>query len=751
MSSQKDLTLEEQRSAFIRYLMEQMTIEEKIGQLNLIDAGNINTGIGQKGVEQEDLKAGQVGAYLSLLKADRIRAVQQYAVEQSRLGIPLLFGFDVIHGYRTIFPIPLALSCTWDMAAVERCARIAATEAAADGICWVYSPMVDIARDARWGRIAESAGEDPYMGSRMAEAYVIGYQGKKVPGDRFSTDEVMSCMKHFGLYGASESGLDYNVTDMSRVRMYNDYLPPYHAAVKAGTGSIMSSFNTIDYVPATLSKWLLTDLLRDQWNFDGFVVTDWGSIKEACSWGCGDLQETSSRALKAGTDMDMCSRGFISTLLQSLHEGKVTEADINRACRRILEAKWDLGLFEDPYRYCDISNRKEITYTQESRTFARKVATESFVLLKNEGDLLPLQKKGKIALIGPMADGRENMLGMWSPSADRSIQYSTLLDGMRKAVGEQAEVLYAKGSNIYESEKIEKHTAFNNTDIRDSRSEQTLLDEALQVAAQADIIVAAIGESQEMSGESSSRVDLNLPDTQMRLLRALYATGKPIVAVYFTGRPVVMTWEKEHLPAILNVWFGGSESGEAICDVLFGDVNPSGKLTTSFPRATGQEPFYYNRLNTGRAVSSKEWFKKYVLNYLDIPSDAVFPFGYGLSYTTFSYGRLTLDKETITADGKVTASVTVTNTGRRDGDEIVQLYLNDPAASIARPVKELKGFHRIHLHAGESKVVSFEINEEMLRFYNSNLEYVSEPGEFNVMVGPNSEQVQTVKLVLVKS
>lgn len=734
---------------FIDSLMKLMTIQEKIGQLNLIDAGNINTGIGKKGVEQEDLKNGLVGAYLSLMNADKIREVQKYAVEKSRLGIPLIFGLDVIHGYRTVFPIPLALACTWDMEAVERCTRIAATEAAADGICWVFSPMVDIARDARWGRIAESAGEDPYLGSCMAEAYIRGYQRDKSHGGSYATDEVMACMKHFGLYGAAESGLDYNVTDMSRVRMYNDYLPPYRAAVKAGTGSVMSSFNTIDYVPATLSRWLLTDLLRRQWQFQGFVVTDWGSIEEACSWGCGNLQETSARALTAGTDMDMCSRGFVNTLEQSLKEGKINEEDINRACRRILEAKWNLGLFEDPYRYCSSEKRrKQVTFTDDSRAFARKVAAESFVLLKNEDNLLPLRRKGTIALIGPMADARGNMLGSWSPSADRTIAYPTLLDAMRKAVGGNAEIRYAKGSNLYEDEKIEQHTAFLNTGMRDARTEKQLLDEALQVAAGADVIVAAVGESQEMSGESASRADLNLQDTQLRLLKALKATGKPIVVVYFTGRPVVMTWEKENIPAILNVWFGGSESGDAICDVLFGDVNPSGKLTTSFPRATGQEPFYYNHLRTGRPINSSEWFGKFRLNYIDTPSDAVFPFGYGLSYTTFSYGALTLDRHSMKPDGKIRASVTVTNSGSRDGDEIVQLYLHDPVASIARPVKELKGFRRIHLKAGESKVVAFDITEEMLRFYNSDLQYVSESGEFHVMVGADSEHVQSDTFVL---
>ena len=735
----KDVT--DKGDKFIDDLMSRMTVEEKIGQLNLIDAGSIDTGIGQKGVEQKDLQEGLVGGYLGLMNASRIYEVQKYAVEKSRLGIPLIFGLDVIHGYRTIFPIPLGLACTWDIKAIEQCARIAASEAAADGICWVYSPMVDISKDARWGRIAESAGEDPYLGSRIAEAYVKGYQGDKIKGGTYHTNEVMACVKHFALYGSVESGLDYNVTDMSRVRMYNDYLAPYHAAVNAGVGSVMSSFNTIDYVPATLSPWLLTKLLRDEWRFKGFVVTDWGSINEAITWGCGNQQETSMKALKAGTDMDMCSRGFIGTLTKSLQEGKISEADIDKACRRILRAKWDLGLFDNPYRYCDKKDIKKLVFTDEHRAFARKVATESFVLLKNEGNLLPLDRKRTIALIGPMADGKENMLGMWTPSAGRDFPYHTLLDAMRDAVGNRAKVLYAKGSNFYESAKIESHGAYRDTGIRDARTEQQLLDEALAVASQADIIVAAIGESQEMTGESSSRSDLNLPDTQMRLLKALKATGKPVVIVYFTGRPVVMKWEKEHIPAILNVWFGGSESANAICDILFGDVNPSGKLTTTFPLSTGHEPCYYNHLVTGRPTTDQKWFSKYALNYLDSPLDPVFPFGYGLSYTTFKYSDMTLSATQKKKGEVIRASITVSNTGKRAGDEVVQLYIHDVSASIARPVKELKGFKRIHLKPGESQSVTFEITDDLLSFYNLQLEHVVEPGAFNVMIGPNSQEL----------
>ena len=749
MVAKKPKKITQSKDEFISELMSRMTLEEKIGQLNLLDAGQLNTGVGQKGVEDQSILNGEVGGFLSLMGVDRIREVQQYAVEKSRLGIPLLFGLDVIHGYHTIFPIPLAMSCTWDLEKVQQAARMAAIEATADGIPWVYSPMVDICRDARWGRIAESAGEDPFLGSAIAKAMVLGYQGDKRHGGQYATDEVMACVKHFALYGASESGLDYNVTDMSRVRMYNDYLAPYRAAVEAGVGSVMSSFNTIDYEPATASRWLLTSLLREQWKFNGFVVTDYGSIGEMQAWGCGDLQSCSVRALAAGTDFDMCSRGFVGTLKKSLEEGRVTEKQIDTACRRMLEAKWDLGLFEDPYRYCSLTakKQKDILYTDASRAFARQVAAESFVLLKNDNALLPLEKKGKIALVGPMAHAPKNMRGNWAPTANTNPnEFSTLLESMRRALGQQAEVVYAKGSNIHEDAQIEANWEVFGTDIRDPRSETELLQEALQTVADADVIIAAIGESQEMTGESSSRADISLPETQQRLLKALKATGKPIVVVYFTGRPVVMKWEKENIPAILNVWFGGSEGGDAICDVLFGDASPSGKLTTSFPQTTGQEPFYYNHMVTGRPTN--KWFSKYATNYTDIDGSAVFPFGYGLTYTTFQYGPLSLSSDRMRAGGKIEARVTVTNTGRRAGDEIVQMYIHDTAASIARPIKELKGFSRIHLEPGEQKTVTFEVDEELLKFYNADLRHVAEPGEFTLMVGPNSEELQSKTFVL---
>lgn len=674
---------------------------------------------------------------------ENIREVQKIAVEQSRLKIPLLFGMDVIHGYETVFPIPLALSCSWDMEAIKESARIAAKESSADGICWTFSPMVDICRDPRWGRMAEGGGEDPYLGSEISAAMVKGYQGD----DLTDKNTIMACVKHFALYGAPEAGRDYNTVDMSHLSMFNNYFPPYKAAIDAGVGSVMTSFNVVDGIPATGNKWLMTDVLRDRWGFDGFVVTDYTAISEMIAHGMGDLQQVSAMSLSAGTDMDMVADGFLTTLEKSLKEGKVTMAEIDKACRRILEAKYKLGLFDDPYKYCDASRVKKDIFTAENRAVARKIATETFVLLKNENNLLPLQRKGKIALVGPLANTKANMPGTWSVAA-ASDKYNSLYESMKQSLAGKAEVLYAKGSNLmYDAQREAEATMFGR-EMRDSRSAQELLDEALNVASQADVIVAAVGESSEMSGESSSRTNLEMPDAQRDLLTALKKTGKPIVLVYFAGRSTVMTWEQENFPAILNVWFGGSEAADAICDVVFGDVSPSGKLTTTFPKNVGQIPLYYNHLNTGRPLEAGKWFSKFRSNYLDIDNDPLYPFGYGLSYTTFRYGDLQLSNNSMNEKGKITASVTVTNTGNYDADEIVQMYIRDMVGSVARPVKELKGFERIHLKKGESRTVSFDITAEQLKFYNSALNWVCEPGEFEVMVGGNSRDVQTKKFSL---
>ena len=727
---------------FIDNLMGKMTLQEKIGQLNLPVSGEIVTGQAKSSDVAGKIRKGQVGGLFNVKGVENIREVQKIAVEQSRLKIPLLFGMDVIHGYETVFPIPLALSCSWDMEAIKESARIAAKESSADGICWTFSPMVDICRDPRWGRMAEGGGEDPYLGSEISAAMVKGYQGD----DLTDKNTIMACVKHFALYGAPEAGRDYNTVDMSHLSMFNNYFPPYKAAIDAGVGSVMTSFNVVDGIPATGNK-LMTDVLRDRWGFDGFVVTDYTAISEMIAHGMGDLQQVSAMSLSAGTDMDMVADGFLTTLEKSLKEGKVTMAEIDKACRRILEAKYKLGLFDDPYKYCDASRVKKDIFTAENRAVARKIATETFVLLKNENNLLPLQRKGKIALVGPLANTKANMPGTWSVAAT-SDKYNSLYESMKQSLAGKAEVFYAKGSNLmYDAQREAEATMFGR-EMRDLRSAQELLDEALSVASQADVIVAAVGESSEMSGESSSRTNLEMPDAQRDLLTALKKTGKPIVLVYFAGRSTVMTWEQENFPAILNVWFGGSEAADAICDVVFGDVSPSGKLTTTFPKNVGQIPLYYNHLNTGRPLEAGKWFSKFRSNYLDIDNDPLYPFGYGLSYTTFRYGDLQLSNNSMNEKGKITASVTVTNTGNYDADEIVQMYIRDMVGSVARPVKELKGFERIHLKKGESRTVSFDITAEQLKFYNSTLNWACEPGEFEVMVGGNSRDVQTKKFSL---
>lgn len=728
---------------FIDNLMGKMTLQEKIGQLNLPVSGEIVTGQAKSSDVAGKIRKGQVGGLFNVKGVENIREVQKIAVEQSRLKIPLLFGMDVIHGYETVFPIPLALSCSWDMEAIKESACIAAKESSADGICWTFSPMVDICRDPRWGRMAEGGGEDPYLGSEISAAMVKGYQGD----DLTDKNTIMACVKHFALYGAPEAGRDYNTVDMSHLSMFNNYFPPYKAAIDAGVGSVMTSFNVVDGIPATGNKWLMTDVLRDRWGFDGFVVTDYTAISEMIAHGMGDLQQVSAMSLSAGTDMDMVADGFLTTLEKSLKEGKVTMAEIDKACRRILEAKYKLGLFDDPYKYCDASRVKKDIFTAENRTVARKIATETFVLLKNENNLLPLQRKGKIALVGPLANTKANMPGTWSVAA-ASDKYNSLYESMKQSLAGKAEVLYAKGSNLmYDAQREAEATMFGR-EMRDPRSAQELLDEALNVASQADVIVAAVGESSEMSGESSSRTNLEMPDAQRDLLTALKKTGTPVVLVYFAGRSTVMTWEQENFPAILNVWFGGSEAADAICDVVFGDVSPSGKLTTTFPKNVGQIPLYYNHLNTGRPLEAGKWFSKFRSNYLDIDNDPLYPFGYGLSYTTFRYGDLQLSNNSMNERGKITASVTVTNTGNYDADEIVQMYIRDMVGSVARPVKELKGFERIHLKKGESRTVSFDITAKQLKFYNSALNWVCEPGEFEVMVGGNSRDVQTKKFSL---
>ncbi|MEJ5994620.1 beta-glucosidase BglX [Pedobacter sp. Du54] len=740
--------IQQKMYVFINSLMAKMTVDEKIGQLNLpVFSGDIVTGLANSSDMSKQIKAGQVGGLFNIKGVDKIKAVQKVAVENTRLKIPLLFGMDVIHGYNTVFPIPLGLSCTWDMGAIKKSARIAAIEASASGINWTFSPMVDISRDPRWGRVSEGSGEDPYLGSQIAKAMVTGYQGKLE-----ANNEILACVKHYALYGAAEAGRDYNTTDMSKVRMYNEYFPPYKAAVDAGAGSIMASFNEVDGIPATGSKWLMTEVLRNQWGFKGFVVTDYTGIPEMIDHGMGDLQTVSALALNAGIDMDMVGEGFLKTLKKSLAEKKVSIEQINNACRLILQAKYKLGLFTDPYKFCDETRAAKEVFTAENRAVARKVASESFVLLKNKNNILPLKKTNTIGLIGPLVNNTANMFGTWSVAAefDKSV---TVLQGLKNAMGGNAKILTALGSNFLADSALEQRyvNVHNpNSYKHDSRPEAELIKEALEVAKKSDVIVAVMGESSEFSGESSSVTSIDLPQTQKNLLKELAKTGKPIVLVLFTGRPLALKWEEENIPAILNVWFPGSEAGNAIADVLFGDVNPSGKLSTTFPQNIGQVPLYYAHKNTGRPLPDGEWFKKFRSNYLDVSNDPLYPFGFGLSYTTFDYSNFKLSSASLKPGQKLTAYVTVTNTGKVPGAEVVQFYIRDLVGSITRPVKELKNFSKLMLQPGESKVVTFTITEETLKFYNSSLKFVAEPGDFKAFVGSNSRDLQSVDFKLIK-
>lgn len=725
-------------------LISVMTLDEKLGQLNLPSSGDIVTGQAQSSGVADRIREGRVGGLFNIRSAEKIGEVQRIAVEESRLGIPLIFGMDVIHGYQTLFPIPIGLSCSWDMELIERSARLAALEASSDGICWTFSPMTDISRDPRWGRVSEGNGEDPYLASQIARAMVHGYQGD----DLSAENTIMACVKHFALYGASEAGRDYNTVDMSRIRMFNEFLPPYKAAVDAGVGSVMTSFNEVDGIPASANKWLLDELLRQRWGFDGFIVTDYTAINEMIAHGIGDLRQVSSLALQAGVDMDMVGEGFLTTLKQSLEAGEISEAQIDQAVGRILQAKMDLGLFDDPYKYADPARAEANVYTAENRQIAREIAAETFVLLKNEDNILPLEKSGTIALIGPMADNRENMAGTWSVAGDFESAVS-LKEGLQQVAGENVEILTARGANVVGDSLLESRVSiFGKPTYRDNRPPEELIREAVAVARQADLIVAAMGESAEMTGESASRSSIDLPENQVALLKELVKTGKPVVMVLFTGRPLAIRWSQENIPAILNVWFPGSEGGLPIADVLFGDVNPSGKLSATFPRNTGQIPVYYNHKRTGRPLDDGQWFQKFRSNYLDVPNTPLYPFGYGLSYTEFSYSDLQLSDTTMTMDGELTVSVEVTNTGDRFGKEVVQLYIRDVVGTVTRPVMELRGFEKIGLDPGESRTITFTITSEDLSFYNSDLELVAEPGEFRVFAGTSSQEVSEASFTL---
>lgn len=729
---------------YISNLMSKMTLDEKIGQLNLPASGDITTGQASSSDIGRKIKDGQVGGLFNIKGLDKIRDVQKIAIEESRLKIPLIFGMDVIHGYQTVFPIPLGLSCSWDMELIEQSARIAAQEASADGICWTFSPMTDLSREPRWGRIAEGSGEDPYLGYQIAAAMVRGYQGD----DLSANNTLMACVKHFALYGASEGGRDYNTVDMSRIRMYNEYFAPYKGGIDAGAGSVMASFNEVDGIPATGNKWLLTEVLRNQWGFDGMIISDYTGINEMIDHGMGDLKTSSALALDAGIDMDMVGEGFLTTLKTSLDEGTITEQHIDNACRRVLEAKYKLGLFEDPYLYADQERANTEIYTLNNRQQARMIAANSFVLLKNENNILPVNKTSNIALIGPLADNKYNMPGTWSVAADFEKAIS-VYQALQEITTGSGSVVYARGANIVSDSALEARVSiFGKPTQRDERPESVLIAEAVEVAQKADVVIAVMGEASEMSGESSSLTDISLPENQRNLLKALLETGKPIVMVLFTGRPLALKWEDENVPAILNVWFGGSEAGYAVADVLFGDVVPSGKLTTTFPQNTGQIPIYYNHKNTGRPLPEGEWFQKFRSNYLDVSNDPLYPFGYGLSYTQFRYGDLALSSNELTATGEIEVKLSVTNTGDYDAKEVVQLYIRDLVGSVTRPVKELKDFQKIMIRKGESMQVTFTIDIEDLKFYDSNLNYVAEPGEFKVFVGGNSRDVKEASFTL---
>lgn len=719
-------------NAYVKGLMSKMTLDEKIGQLNLVTIGAATTGsVVNKGVE-ENIKNGSIGGVFGVWGTTQTRQIQDIAVKNSRLHIPLIFGLDVIHGHRTIFPIPLGMSATWDMGLIKQSAQIAAKEATGEGLNWVFSPMVDIARDPRWGRISEGSGEDPWYGSQVAKAMVQGYQGSSMK----DADAVMACVKHFALYGGAEAGREYNTVDMSRIKMYQDYLPPYKAAVDAGAGSFMSSFNTVDGVPATVNQWLLTDLLRKQWGFKGFVVSDYTAVNEVTDHGLGDLQTVSALALKAGLDMDMVGEGFLKTLKRSLTQKKITQQEIDLACRRVLEAKYKLGLFDNPYKSMDADKEAKEELSAANRAVAREITKHSFVLLKNDNQTLPLKKGGSIALVGPLADNHRDMLGTWVIAGEWQKSVS-VMEGIKNVADNNVTINYAKGANITEDSLFIKRLNFGPGMVSlDAKPADELLKEAVDAAKKSDVIVAVVGESQSMSGESSSRSDIDIPESQKNMLKELSKLGKPMVIVLFNGRPLTLTWEDKHANAILDVWAPGTEAGNAIADVLFGDYNPAGKLTATFPRSVGQIPIYYNHKNTGRPYGGGP--SKFRSNYLDISNDPLYPFGYGLSYTTFGYSAVSVSKNKLKGNEILTATVTVTNTGKYAGEEVVQLYISDPVASISRSVKELKGYQKISLQPGGSKQVTFNITPEQLKFYNSQLKYDWEPGQFIVEIGTNS-------------
>lgn len=719
--------------AFIDRLMQKMTLQEKIGQLNLPSVGFDVTGPTPSLDTEEKLKKGLVGGVFNTYTPLAVRKLQEVAVTQTRMKIPLLFGYDVIHGHRTIFPINLGLAASWNPVLIESVARASAEEASADGLNWVFSPMVDLSRDPRWGRVSEGSGEDPFLGGVIAQAMVKGLQ----QDDLSRNNTVMACVKHFALYGAGEGGRDYNTVDMSRLRMYNEYLHPYKAAVDAGVASVMTSFNLVDGVPASGNKWLLTDLLRGQWGFKGMVVSDYTSISEMVKHGMGDDKQITGLALNAGMDMDMVGEEYLNYAEQLVKEGKVSEETIDKACRRILEAKYKLGLFDDPYRYVNEERNRKEMMSREKLELSRQAAVESIVLLKNSNNILPLSSKQKIAFIGPLVNDQRNLIGSWSGAGDykQAVSLWSVLQSRHAK-----NISFTKGCNLVDDEDlIQKLNPHGGMIEKDSLTPQQLINEAVASAYKADVVVAVLGEPFGMTGEAASVTDIRLLKNQRELLYALKKTGKPIVLVLMNGRPLDLSWEDENLDAILETWYGGTMAGHAIADILFGDANPSGKITMTFPRNVGQIPVYYNHLPTGRPFDAGQ---KYTTKYLDVSNEPLYPFGYGLGYSTFRYGDIALDRTILKADEKLNVSVAITNTGTMTGKETVQLYIRDLVASVSRPVKELIGFQQVTLAPGETRKVSFTLTVNELKFYNSDLVYDYEPGEFTVFVGTNSRDVK---------
>jgi beta-glucosidase len=711
---------------FIDELISKMSLEEKIGQLSLFTTDWSPTGPTIRKDYADLIREGKAGAIFNAFSVDFVRDLQKTAVEETRLHIPLIFGYDVIHGHRTIFPIPLAQAASWDTSMIRRVERIAATEASAEGLNWTFAPMVDLARDPRWGRVMEGSGEDTWLGSLISAARVKGFQGSSLA----DSNTVMACVKHFAAYGAPQGGRDYNTVDISQRSLFEWYLPVYKAAVDAGAGSVMTSFNEIAGVPSTSNKWLLTTLLRNQWKFKGFVVTDYGSINELIPHGVAENQEDAAElSINAGVDMDMQGSAFLNCLADLVKSDRVSEETINNAVRRVLEAKYKLGLFEDPFRYCSKKREEEDLMKPEYLDFARKVVASSCVLLKNDRETLPISKSVRtVAVIGPLADSKTDMLGSWS-AAGQADKCVTLLQGIKNKTGGSVTILAERGCNINDGDR----SGFG---------------KALSAASRADFVILALGENSSMSGESASRTNISLPGVQLDLAEAIIKTGKPVAVVLFNGRPLAIPELDNIAPAILESWFGGTEAGDGIADILFGDINPSGKLTMTFPVNVGQIPLFYNFKNTGRPINPENPYEKYRSNYLDAPNSPLYPFGYGLSYTTFSYSDIKLDRDTINTGENLAASVDITNTGDRDGEEIVQLYIHDVIGDVTRPVKELKGFKKVMIRRGSTITVSFTVSSGDLKYYHQDMTYASDPGEFELFIGTSSDQTKKTTFIL---